>query len=87
MAKRSSVLGEFKEADFIPPKGRTSWAFKVLNEFITDERKILYAEYADDRKAAAKQAALAKELKAEGSLFAGKVTVERRGNCVYIAKV
>ena len=86
MVKRNSVLSEFKEADSIPPKGRTSWAYKVLDEFLNDDRKILYAEFEDDRRATAKQAALAKEVKAENSPFAGKVNVERRGNRVYIEK-
>ena len=86
MARRNSALSEFKEADRIPPKGRTSWAYKVLDEFLDDDRKILYAEFEDDRKATAKQAALAKEVKAENSPFAGKVNVERRGNRVYIEK-
>ena len=84
MARRNSVLSEFKAADRIPPKGRTSWAFKVLDEFLEDDRKILYAEFEDERKATAKQQALVKEIKAEQSPFAGKVNVERRGNRVYI---
>lgn len=87
MAKRDSVLSGFKEADCIPPKSRASWASKVLSEFLADDRKIIYAEFADDRKATAKQAALAKELKAEGSPFAGKVNVERRANKVYLEKI
>lgn len=87
MAKQNSALSEFKEVERIPPKGRTSWAYKVLDEFLDDERKILCAEFEDDRKATAKQAALAKEIKAEGSSFAGKVNVERRGSKVYIEKM
>ncbi len=86
MTKRVSVLAEFKEADRISPKGRVSWAFKVLDGFMGEGRRIIYAEYEDDRKATARQAALAKEFKAEDSPFADKVTVERRGNRVYIAK-
>jgi len=87
MAKKDSVLSEFKEVDRIPPKGRTSWAYKVLDEFLGDDRKILCAEFEDDRKATAKQVALSKQIKAEGSQFAGKVNVERRGNKVYIEKM
>ena len=86
MTKRNSVLAEFKEADRIPPKGRTSWAYQVLDEFLDDKRSILYAEFESDQKATAKQAALVKELKAEGSPFAGKVKVERRGCKVYLQK-
>jgi len=86
MAKRGSALSEFKETDRIPPKGRASWAHRVLDEFLEDDRKILYTEFEDDRKAAAKQAALSKVIKAEESPFAGKVNVERRGNRVYIEK-
>ncbi len=86
MIKKNSVLSEFKEADRIPPKGRTSWAYQVLDEFMDDKRRILYTEFEDDKKAAAKQVALSKELKAEGSPFAGKVNVERRGNRVYLEK-
>ena len=51
-----------------------------------DKRDILYTEFEDDKKATAKQVALSKELKAEGSPFAGKVNVERRGNKVYLQK-
>ena len=87
MAKRNTVLSDFKEASSIPPKGRTSWAYKVLDEFLGDSREILYAEFEDDRKAIAKQAALSKELKAEASPFAGKVNVERRSNRVYLQKI
>ena len=87
MAKQNSALSEFKEADCIPPKSRTSWAYKVLDEFLGDDRKILYAEFEDDRKATAKQVALSKEMKAENSPFAGKINVERRGSKVYIEKV
>ena len=87
MAKRNSALSEFKEADRIPPKGRASWAYQVLDEFLDDGRKILFAEFEDDRKATAKQAALSRELKAEGSPFAGKVGVERRGSRVYLERL
>ena len=87
MARKNSVLADFKEADHIPPKGRTSWAYKVLDEFMADDRKILYAEFEDDKKAAAKQVALTKVLKAEDSPFAGKVKVERRGSDVYLEKI
>ena len=87
MAKRNSILSDFKEADRIPPKGRTSWASKVLNEFLDDDRKIIYAEFEDDRKATAKQVALSKELKIEDSPFAGKVNVERRGSRIYLEKL
>ena len=59
----------------------------MLIEFLDDERMILCAEYEDDRKATAKQAALAKEIKAEDSPFAGKVNVERRGSRIYIEKI
>ena len=86
MAKRASALSEFKEATAIPPKGRTSWAYQVLEEFMQDPRQLLYAEFEDDRKATAKQAALAKVLKAEDSPFTGKIAVERRANRVYIQK-
>ena len=87
MVKKVSALADFKEADRIPPKGRTSWAYKVLDEFADDKRKILYAEFEDEKKATAKQVALVKELKAEGSPFAGKVNIERRGNKIYLEKI
>ncbi len=87
MARKVSILADFKEADRIPPKGRSSWAYKVLEEFLNDGRKILYAEFEDDKKATAKQAALVKELKAQDSPFAGKVNVERRGDRVYLQKI
>ena len=87
MVKKSSVLVDFKEAECIPPKGRTSWAYKVLEEFMEDKRKILYTEFEDEKKATAKQVAFTKELKAEGSPFAGKVNVERRANKVYLEKI
>jgi len=87
MAKRNSVLAEFKEADRIPPKRRASWAYSVLDEFLDDKRKILYCEFEDERKATAKQAALTKELKAEDSPFAGKINVERRVNKIYLEKI
>ena len=86
MARRSSVLSEFKEADRIPPKRGSSWAYQVLDEFLEDSRKILYAEFEDDKKATAKQAALVKEIKAQDSPFAGKINIERRGNRVYLEK-
>ena len=87
MVRKASVLSEFKEADRVPPKGRTSWAYKVLDEFMGDKRKIIYAEFEDEKKATAKQVALAKELKAEGSPFTGKVRVERRADRVYLEKI
>ena len=87
MPRKASVLAGFKEADRIPPKGRTSWAYQVLDEFLNDDRKLIYTEFEDDRKATAKQVALSKELKAEDSQFAGKVSVERRGNKVYLQKI
>ena len=87
MVKKASILSDFKEADRIPPKGRTSWASKVLEEFMEDDRKILYAEFEDDRKATAKQVALVKVLKSEDSPYAGKVNIERRANRVYLEKI
>ena len=87
MARKQSFLADFKEADRIPPKGRTSWAYKVLDEFLGDKRKIVYTEFEDEKKATAKQVALSKELKAEGSPFAGKVNVERRGDKIYLEKI
>ena len=87
MAKRSSVLADFKEADRIPPRGRSSWAYQVLDEFMEDKRRVLYAEFADEKKATAKQAALSKVLKAEGSPFAGKIKVERRAERIYLEKI
>lgn len=87
MVKKNSLLADFKEADSIPPKGRNSWAYRVLEEFMEDRRKILYSEFGDEKKAAAKQVALTKELKAENTPFAGKVNVERRGAFVYLEKI
>jgi hypothetical protein len=87
MVKKNSVLADFKEAESIPPMRRTSWARKVLDEFMQDVRSILYTEFEDDKKATAKQAALTREVKAEGSPFAGKVNVQRRGNRVYLEKM
>ena len=55
----------------------------MLDGFPDDKRRILYAEFEGKRKAAAKQFALTKELKAEEPPFAGKVNVERRGSDSY----
>lgn len=87
MARKNSVLADFKEADSIPPKGRTSWAYKVLDEFLDDKRQILYTEFEDEKKATAKQVAFTKELKAENNPFVGKVKVERRANRIYLQKI
>ena len=66
-----------------------SWFVEVYRGYISsvdDKRNILYAEFEDEKKATAKQAALTKVLKAEDSPFAGKVNIERRGDRVYLEK-
>ena len=87
MARKASVLSGFKEAERIPPRKRSSWATQVLDAFIEDDRKVIYTEFDTDKAAIGKIASLTKAIKAEGSPYAGKVNVERRGNVVYLERI
>ena len=82
---KSGALEGFIAVDAIPAATRSSWATRVLSQFLDEEDNIIACKFDTDKTAISKQASLNKAAKAEP--YANMVRIHRRGDTIYIEKL
>ena len=83
--EKGGALTGFVSVESIPPATRSSWATRVLAQFLEETDRIIACKFDSDKVAISKQASLNKAVQSEA--YKGKAKIHRRGDTIYIEKL